>query len=276
MLNQFIYCKPRTEEELIEKLGNVQQETKLLAGGTDLLIYIKQNIVQPNVLVDIKGVKEYSKIITESDGSITIGASVTCNDLIENECIQRHFPILVEAAKTLGSYQLRNRATVVGNICNASPAADMAGPLLVLGASVLVGNQSGGCEIPLKNFFTGVKKNALKQGEFVKAIKVPAYFRDAKSGYMKASRIKGHDLGICNVAMSRVNGTLKVSVGSCAITPVLLQDFDSSTATSDLIIDSAMKKINPIDDIRSSKEYRKHMVKVFIKRLLEREWKIKL
>lgn len=271
MLNQFTYFKPRTEKELIEKLDNVKQGIKILAGGTDLLIYMKQYIVQPNVLIDIKGVKEYSKIITESDGSITIGASVTCNDLIENECIQKHFPILVEAAKTLGSYQLRNRATIVGNICNASPAADMAGPLLVLGASVVVGNSSGGREIQLKDFFTGVKKNALKPSEFVKAIRVPAYFRDAKSGYMKASRIKGHDLGICNVAMCRVNGTLKVSVGSCAITPVLLQDFDGSTASSDLIIDAAMKKINPIDDIRGSKEYRKHMVQVFIKRLLERE-----
>jgi carbon-monoxide dehydrogenase medium subunit len=271
LLNQFTYFKPRTEKELIEKLDNVKQGIKILAGGTDLLIYMKQYIVQPNVLIDIKGVKEYSKIITESDGSITIGASVTCNDLIENECIQKHFPILVEAAKTLGSYQLRNRATIVGNICNASPAADMAGPLLVLGASVVVGNSSGGREIQLKDFFTGVKKNALKPSEFVKAIRVPAYFRDAKSGYMKASRIKGHDLGICNVAMCRVNGTLKVSVGSCAITPVLLQDFDGSTASSDLIIDAAMKKINPIDDIRGSKEYRKHMVQVFIKRLLERE-----
>lgn len=271
LLSQFIYFKPSTEEELIEKLDNVQQETRLLAGGTNLLIYMKQNIVQPNVLVDIKGVREYSKIITESDGSITIGASVTCNDLIENECIQKHFPILVEAAKTLGSYQLRNRATVVGNICNASPAADMAGPLLVLGASVIVGNNSGGREIQLKDFFVGVKKNALKPGEFVKAIKIPAYFRDAKGSYLKASRIKGHDLGICNVAMCRVNGTLKVSIGSCAITPVLLQDFDNSTATSDLIIDTALKNINPIDDIRGSKEYRKHMVKVFIKRLLEKE-----
>lgn len=271
MLNQFTYFKPRTEEELIEKLCNVQRETRLLAGGTDLLIYMKQDVVQPKVILDIKGVKEYSKIITESDGSLTIGASVTCNDVIENECIQRHFPILVEAAKTLGSYQLRNRATVVGNICNASPAADMAGPLLVLGASVVVGNSGGGREIQLKDFFVGVKKNALKAGEFVKAIKIPAYFRDAKGNYLKASRIKGHDLGICNVAMCRVNGVLKISVGSCAITPVLLQDFDNSTATSDLIIGTAMKNISPIDDIRGSKEYRKHMVQVFIKRLLERE-----
>ena len=270
MLNHFTYFKPQTESELLEKIKSYGNDAKVLAGGTDLLIYMKQGIAAPQVLIDVKGISEYSKIITASDGSMTIGASVTCNDVIENECINKHFSVLVEAAKTLGSYQLRNRATVVGNICNASPAADMAGPLLVLGASVLVGNERGGREIPLTDFFLGVKKNALKIGEFVKAIKVPAYFRDAKSGYIKASRIKGHDLGICNVAMCRVNGTLKVSIGSCAITPVLLHDFDSININNKLVIDTALKSINPIDDIRGSKDYRKHLVKVFINRLLEK------
>lgn len=268
MLTHFTYFKPNAENELIDLLKSNGSDAKILAGGTDLLVLMKQNIEQPKVLADIKGISGYSKIIAESDGSITIGASVTCNEVIENECINKHFPILVEAAKTLGSYQLRNRATVVGNICNASPAADMAGPLLVLGASVIVGNSSGGRVIQLKDFFVGVKKTSLKQGEFVKAIKVPAYFRNTKSGYLKASRIKGHDLGICNVAMCRVNGTLKVAVGSCAITPVLLPDFESEKINSGLLIETAMDNINPIDDIRGSKEYRKHMVRVFIKRLL--------
>jgi len=268
LLNHFTYFKPQTESELLEKIKSYGKDAKVLAGGTDLLIYMKQGIAAPQVLIDVKGIFEYSKIITASDGSITIGASVTCNDVIENECINKHFPVLAEAAKTLGSYQLRNRATVVGNICNASPAADMAGPLLVLGASVLAGNESGEREILLKDFFLGVKKNALKIGEFVKAIKVPAYFRDAKSGYIKASRIKGHDLGICNVAMCRVNGTLKFSIGSCAITPVLLPDFDSIKINNKLVIDTALKSINPIDDIRGSKDYREHLVKVFINRLL--------
>jgi xanthine dehydrogenase FAD-binding subunit len=270
MLNHFTYYKPQTESELLEKIKLYGNDAKVLAGGTDLLIYMKQGVAAPRVLIDVKGISEYSKIVTASDGSITIGASVTCNDVIENECINKHFPVLVKAAKTLGSYQLRNRATVVGNNCNASPAADMAGPLLVLGASVLIGNESGGREIPLKDFFLGVKKNALKIGEFVKGIKVPAYFHDAKSGYIKASRIKGHDLGICNVAMCRVNGTLKISIGSCAITPVLLPDFDSSNLNNKLVIDTALKSINPIDDIRGSKDYRKHLVKVFINRLLEK------
>jgi CO/xanthine dehydrogenase FAD-binding subunit len=270
LLNQFNYFKPQSEIELIEQLSSSCQEAKILAGGTDLLIYMKQGLVDPRALIDIKGVSDYSKISTEIDGSVTIVASVTCNELIDNDCIRNHFPILVEAAKTLGSYQLRNRATVVGNICNASPAADMAGPFLVLGATIIVGNISGGREMPIKDFFISVKKTALKPGEFVKAIKVPSYFRNANSGYLKASRIKGHDLGICNVAMCRVNGTLKVAIGSCAIKPVLLPDFDSTRATTDLVVGDAIKSINPINDIRGSKEYRQHMVKVFIKRLLEK------
>jgi xanthine dehydrogenase FAD-binding subunit len=270
MLKNFQYLKPKTELELIQILKDAGADGKILAGGTDLLIYMKQGTIRPKYLIDIKGISEYSKIKIESDGTLHIGASVTCNDVIEHDYIKHHFPVLVEAAKTLGSYQLRNRATVVGNVCNASPAADMAGPLLVLGSSVFIDNDSGGREIPIKIFFTGVKKSVLNTGEYVKSIKVPAYFKDAKAGYMKASRIRGHDLGICNVALSRVNGTIKVAVGSCNVTPVLLPDFESSLAQSSSIIDSALKNIKPIDDIRGSKEYRAHLVKIFIKRLFEK------
>ncbi|MDI6803632.1 MAG: xanthine dehydrogenase family protein subunit M [Bacteroidota bacterium] len=269
MLYSFSYYKPKSEIEIIETLKSFGDDAKILAGGTDLLVYMKQQIADPKVLVDIKGVPDFSKIEIDSSGNLIIGAAVTCNDVVENQYIRNHYPILATAAKTIGSYQIRNRATVVGNICNASPAADMAGALLVLDSSVIIATEKGNREIPIKQFFVGVKKTSLQQNEFVKAIRVRAEYKDAEAGYLKASRIKGHDLGTCNVALSRgKNGTVKIAIGSCNITPVLLPDFDSTNIDLANILTTAMKNIKPIDDLRGSKEYRKHLVQVFIKRLL--------
>ncbi|MDP2209242.1 MAG: xanthine dehydrogenase family protein subunit M [Bacteroidota bacterium] len=269
MLNSFSYYKPKSEIEIIETLKSFGDDAKILAGGTDLLVYMKQQIAGPKVLVDIKGVPDFSKIDVDSGGNLIIGAAVTCNDVVENQYIRNHFPVLATAAKTIGSYQIRNRATVVGNICNASPAADMAGAFLVLDAVVIIATEKGNREIPIKHFFVGVKKTSLQQNEFVKAIKVPADYKDAEASYLKASRIKGHDLGTCNAAMSRSkNGKIKIAIGSCNITPVLLPDFDSNNIDLANILTTAMNSIKPIDDLRGSKEYRKHLVQVFIKRLL--------
>lgn len=269
MLNSFLYYKPKSEIETLETLKSHGNEAKILAGGTDLLVYMKQQIAGPKVLVDIKGVPGFSKIELDSAGNLIIGAAVTCNEVIENQYIQNHYPILATAAKTIGSYQIRNRATVVGNICNASPAADMAGALLVLDATVIIATEKGSREIPIKQFFVGVKKTSLQQNEFVKAIRVSADYKDADASYLKASRIKGHDLGTCNVAMSRSrNGKIKIAIGSCNITPVLLPDFDCANLDLEKVLTTAMNSIKPIDDLRGSKEYRTHLVKVFIKRLL--------
>lgn len=269
MINSLSYYKPKSEIEIIEKLKSFGDDAKILAGGTDLLVYMKQQSNSPKVLIDIKGVSDFSKIEIDTTGNLHIGAAVTCNEVIENQYIQNHYPILLTAAKTIGSYQIRNRATVVGNICNASPAADMATSLLVLDATVIIATEKGNREIPIKQFFVGVKKTSLQQNEFVKAIKVPADYKDAQASYLKASRIKGHDLGTCNVAMScSKNGKVKIAIGSCNITPVLLPDFESTNIDLAKVLTTAMNSIKPIDDLRGSKEYRTHLVQVFIKRLL--------
>lgn len=269
MLNNFLYLRPEFEDELLSHLSQYGSDAKILAGGTDLLIYMKQYSLSPKVLIDIKRIDNLKKIEIDESGNLIINAAITCNELIEHNYIRHHYPVLAEAAHTIGSYQIRNRATIVGNICNASPAADMAGVLLVLDAVALIKNEKSSYEVPLKNFFTGVKKTILKPNEFLKAVKVPANFKNIESGYLKASRIKGHDLGICNVAVSKTDETIKVAIGSCHVTPVLLPDFSKSNLNINEVIETAMHEINPIDDVRGSKEYRKHLVKVFIKRLLK-------
>ncbi|HPP88561.1 MAG TPA: FAD binding domain-containing protein, partial [bacterium] len=166
-------------------------------------------------------------------------------------------------------YPLRNRATIVGNIVNASPCADTAPGLLCLDAQVLIKSSSGEKTIALKDFFEGVKKVKLAPNEFVSKIIVPPASAEAKGAYMKLKRIKGHDLSLVSVAMAVIKkNIIRVAIASAAPTPVILPDFSKNTKV-DEIINVALKTVKPIDDIRSSKDYRLHMIGVYIKRLYE-------
>jgi len=268
MLRQFQYLAPETEEELLKILSLHKEKAKILAGGTNLLVDIRSDLLRPEYVVDVKNIPGVKNIGYSHPDGIYIGACVTCNALIESETGQEN-PLLMAAAKELASYQIRNRATVVGNICYASPAADMAPALLVLEAEVLVLTSGGEKKIAIKDFFKGVKKAALAPHEFVKAIIIPSKNVFMKGGYEKSKRVKGHDLSIVSVAMGKKNGTMRVAIGSCSPTPVLLGDFSSESPVSE-IITKAMASVFPIDDLRGSADYRKHMLEVYIKKLYEK------
>ena len=270
MLRQFHYLAPGSEKELLEILCKYKEKARILAGGTNLLVDIRSDLVKPDYVVDIKNLEGLKDLRYSEEEGLYIGACVTCNEVIENKEVEEKFPLIAMAAKELASYQIRNRATVVGNICYASPAADMAPPLLVLEAEVLVLSSDGKEKrIPLKDFFTGVKKSLLGTDEFVKAIIVPAKNAAMEGGFEKSKRVKGHDLSIASVAMGKVNNILRFAIGSCAPTPVVLEDFSLETDVSE-IINKAFEKISPIDDLRGGADYRKHMVSVYIRRLYKK------
>ncbi|MCX7781500.1 MAG: FAD binding domain-containing protein, partial [Negativicutes bacterium] len=165
MLSKFQYVRP---ENLGDALAYLQQNagTKILAGGTDLMVMLRRNAEMPDHVLDIKKIPETKRLGYQEDG-LFIGASVTVNEIAESALIKEHYPALVQAANSLASYQLRNRATLVGNICNASPGADLAGPLLVYEAKVHIANQQGNRVVDIAAFFTGVKKTVLGQGDMV-------------------------------------------------------------------------------------------------------------
>ncbi len=270
MLNKFEYIKPKTETELRELLQKYHTNAKLLAGGTDLLVGIRAGLIQPKVLIDIKSIDTYDELNYDIEKGLIISPAVTCNRLLEYEPIQKHFPILYQAIHTIGSYQIRNRATVIGNISTSSPAADSASALLVLNAKIIIGTQEGERELPLKEFFKGVKKNALESGEWIKRIIISSNFANKKGVYLKSSRIKGHDLAICSVALLKTDDKIRIAIGSCNITPVLLPEFSLDTPL-EKILEITQENIRPIDDIRASSEYRRNMVNVYIKRGLMSE-----
>lgn len=267
MLAEFSYRAPRAREELLRLLAETAGESRIMAGGTDLLVGIRDGAVRPSLVIDLKKVNGFDRLAFDPHSGLSIGPAVTISALLESSLVRSKFPVLTAAAAALASVQLRNRATVVGNVVNASPCADMAPPLLCLKASAIIASAASVREVLLSEFFTGVKKTVLKPGELMERILIPAEMAGCRGGTLKLKRIKGHDLGIVSVALVRRGKVLRVAIGSAAPTPVLLPELPAS-APAEKVCREALRAIQPIDDVRCTREYREFMVQVFIRRLM--------
>ena len=265
---EFTYIAPSRSEELVELLSNNSNTKMILAGGTDLIPSIRLGAFKPDTVIDIKKIPEHRIIKYDEKDGLSIGAAVTVNELIENRIAQSKYRALVLAGKELASNQIRNRATVIGNICNASPCADMALPLLCLGAKVILVSARGRREMVLQDFFAGVKKTQLGLDEYCERITVPSEYSNSSAGFKKLKRIKGHDLALVSVCATQNQNLIRIAVGSSAPTPVFAGEFDKKV-THEKIIREVLKKVNPIDDIRASREYRLFMLEAYLKRLLK-------
>lgn len=268
MLYDFHYLAPRSREVLLALLADHGPAARLLAGGTDLLPNIRSAVTAPALVIDLKRVPGYELIGFDKAKGAVFGPAVTINQLLEHKELCAAYPVLQQTGSQLASHQLRNRATVVGNIANASPCADMAPALLCLEATVVISSRDGSRTLPVKEFFTGVKKTVLAPGELVERIEIPAASAGFPAGYKKLKRIKGHDLGIVGVALVRTPAAIRIAVSSAAPTPVLVPDLPA-TATAAQVKEATLKAISPIDDIRGTRDYRLFMVGEYVERLLE-------
>ncbi|MBI3039890.1 xanthine dehydrogenase family protein subunit M [bacterium] len=266
MLQEFAYISPNNSKELCEILKKHQRRAKILAGGTDLLVDIRAGKNVPSFLVDLKNIPELKKIELTKEG-LSIGAAVTCSEVINNGLVQKQFPLIADAAIQIGSPQVRNRATVIGNICTSSPSADMAPVLLCLGAFLKIDSFNSTRNVDLKDFFTGVKKNVLKEFEVVSQLIIPASMAKVSGGFEKLKRVKGHDLALASAAMVKRGNSLRLAIGACATTPIVLPDFPQTTPV-EKVKKMAIKAVRPIDDVRASKDYRMFMIQVQIERLM--------
>lgn len=268
MLHEFSYHAPRSRRELFRLLADHGPDARLLAGGTDLLIDLRAGERVPAAVVDLKRVREYGTLLWSRRTGLLIGPRATCADLLAHRAVRKQFPLLILASEHLGSTQVRNRATVIGNICNASPCSDLAVALLCLDASVVIGSAAGQRAVRLAEFFAGVKRTTLAVGEVVEQVVVPAAMAGGKCGFEKLKRIKGHDLALVSVGLWRKGTRLRVAVGSAAPTPILLPEFKTTTPAT-AIIRTALRRVKPIDDIRCSQAYRLFMVRTYLQRLLD-------
>ncbi|MEM2908227.1 MAG: xanthine dehydrogenase family protein subunit M [Candidatus Hadarchaeales archaeon] len=278
-LPKFNYLKPQTVGELTALLAEHGREAKLLAGGTDLLVLMRDRLARPKYVIDIKGIEELHRFSWDEENGLTIGAAVTLNELIASPVVKKRFPVLWKGASVLADPIIRGRATLVGNICNASPAADTAPALLVLNAEVIAVSEKGQRVIQIREFFKGVKRTALQEGEFVKAVRVPTPPDGTKSDYLKWGRTRGEDLAVVGVAAlvsSSEERLVRVALSSVAPTPLLVPEVEEifrQSGSLDEKIEKAVsvvrERISPISDVRASREYRLHMAGVLTRRILK-------
>lgn len=268
MLSTFAYLVPRTRSELLDMLEEHSPAARLLAGGTDLLVNIRSGIMNPDFVINLKKVEDFRGIsYSEKDGLI-IRPAATINDVLRSDAVRTHYPLLAVCARDLASYQIRNRATVIGNVVNASPCSDMAPALLCLDAKAVIASAKATREVSFREFFLGVKKTVLQPDEMLERIVVPSSMKGARGSYHKLKRINGHDLGIVGVALMRHDGIMRLGISSAAPTPVFVGDFDGKEK-ADRVVERALKSISPISDVRCTKEYREYMTETYIRRLLE-------
>ncbi len=273
MLGAFDYVRARSVDETCRLLAE-SDDASVLAGGTDLLVEIRNGLRSPKLLIDVKSIDELQRLDVDGPERV-IGATVPLNRLAEHRSIRDALPALADAALSIGTYQLRNRATLAGNLCNASPAADSAPVLLSLDATLSVAGTAGRRTVPISELFTGVKRTCLAPGEIVTDVRIPATEGETRTAFLKQRRIRGHDLAVVNVAGAYApdTGTLKVAVGSCAPTPVLLDPIDASGAVDAVAgraIELAEAAVSPISDVRASAAYRRAVLPVLLRRLVDR------
>jgi carbon-monoxide dehydrogenase medium subunit len=267
MTARFSYRGPRQRDELLELLAEYGGEARVLAGGTDLLGDVRSGLARLDVVVDVKLVPGFRDLVWSADEGLVIRPAVTINDVLHDERVRTSYPLLAACAADLASHQIRNRATVVGNVVNASPCADMAPALLCLGARAVLSSHAGRREVSFADFFTGAKRTVLQAGELLEEIVVPAQSAGAHGSYRKLKRIKGHDLGIVGVAAMAKDGALRLGISSCGPTPLLVDGLSTQTPVEEVVA-AAQAVISPMSDVRCTKEYRTHMVGVYVRRAL--------
>jgi carbon-monoxide dehydrogenase medium subunit len=274
-MRTFSYERPATLAEGLGVLESNGRAARPLAGGTDLIIRLRDGTVRPAVVIDLKRIPELRPAIGEASGRLTVSATTVMTDIAADERVRRHFVALAEAAIVVGSVQIRNRATLGGNICNASPAADTATPLLAYGAEVVVVGRDGTRHVPLTDFFIRSGETALRDGELVAAIELPIPAGPTGAVHLRRTRRRGHDLA--SVTMSCVidpAGITRIAYGSVGPRPVVFVDDTGVLAdpaagddAKSAVLEGMFASASPSPgSMRSSPEYRLAMLRVLGRR----------
>ena len=262
-MRAFAYARPDTLDEAVALLDEYGTDARVLAGGTDLIIRLRDRTLTPTVVVDVKRIPEFAASITQVDGVLRFSAGTTMTDVCENAFVRSTFPALADAASIIGSVQIRNRATLVGNQCNASPAADTAPVLLVFGATLVVVSLGGERRVALDDFFVRSGVTTLQPGELVTAIEVPIPRDHEGSAFARRTRRRGHDLASVTMAASVTEaGAVRLSYGSVGPRPWV---FASDGGEPPLEEWFARATPSPTS-MRASPDYRSAMLRVLASR----------
>ena len=269
--HEFEYVRPNTLAEAARALADCSGSARVLAGGTDLVPWLRDDAVHPDLVVDIKSIEGLHDLAVE-DQTMTIGSLVTFTDLMESLVVAEHAPLLAEAAETVASPGIRNRATVVGNICSAVPSCDAGPVLLAYDTQVHLVGPAGTRTVPIQEWFVGLRQTARRDDEIVThlTIELPTH----GGCYVKLMRYGGEDLAQAAVAIVVDDAhDYRVAFGAVAPTPVRAHAVEDAirgkAPTSDVTAEAVAlvrSEISPITDLRATAEYRAHMCEVMLAR----------
>jgi carbon-monoxide dehydrogenase medium subunit len=280
-MKPFDYYNAKSINNALQLISSLKDKrVRLLARDTDLIIQMKNNFDYPQAIIHIGEIPEL-RLIEDLGDSLRIGAATTFSQIAESKLVKQFAPVLAQASLEVGSWQIRNRATIGGNIANASPAADSVPPLFVLNASVITQDQHQTQQIPIQDFFTGPGKTILNKEQLIIAVQFPKMKSSQRAFFEKIGQRRAMTIAKTSVAalIDLHNSTVsdaRIALGAVAPTVIRAPNAESilrgKTLSPELInqaATAAAKEAKPIDDIRSSVQYRREMCRILLKRGLE-------
>ncbi len=276
------YAAPKSVAEAVALFAEHGERARALAGGTDIIVQVRENRRDIDLLVDLKNIPEVSQLSYDPSRGLTLGAAVPCYRIYEHADLPRHYPGLNDAASLIGGIQIQSRASVGGNLCNSSPAADSIPALIAHEAVAVIAGREGTHEVPVEKFCTGPGRNVLGRGEFLLALKLPPPKPRSGSLYVRFIPRNEMDIAVVGVGVSVTLDegksrctAARVAVGAVAPTPLLVPEAAAALVDGALTDDhlaraatAAQAAARPISDMRGDADYRRHLVGVLTRRAL--------
>jgi CO/xanthine dehydrogenase FAD-binding subunit len=278
------YAAPATLTAAVALLRERRGDVSILAGGTDIIVQAREGRRRPALLLDVKKIPELTAIRAAADGGLSLGAAVPCARLCANEDVARLYPVLIEAAGLIGGTAIQSRASLGGNLCNASPAADSIPALIALGAVCEIAGPMGRRELTVDEMCTEPGANALGDDELLVALRLPAPAPNSGAAFERFTPRNEMDIAVCNCAASVtlsadrsmfVSG--RIALGAVGPTPLLAEEASvalagkpATSSTIERIAEVAATAARPITDMRGSAAQRRHLAKILTRRVMER------
>jgi CO/xanthine dehydrogenase FAD-binding subunit len=276
----FDYARPYSIGEAVQLLSNAGEKARVLAGGTDLLVQLRADRKQADLVIDVKRVPEMSKISYNPEKGLALGAAVPCYQIYRNSTLREKYPALVEVASIIGGTQIQGRASIGGNLCNAAPSADSVPLLIALRARCRIAGVAGEREVPVEEFCTAPGQTILNPGELLVSLLFPPPARGEGACYIRFIPRNEMDIAVAGAGVGVVidDGVIRsarVALASVAPKPLFVREAGESLAgkapDDDAILraaEIARQAAKPITDMRGTAEYRRHLCAVLVRRAL--------
>ena len=274
------YASPHSVEEAVSLLSQNCGKARVLAGGTDLIVQLRNHVLKPDLVIDGKGIPELNEITLDTEDGLTLGAAVPCYKVYGNRAIARTYPGLVDSASLIGGIQIQGRASIGGNLCNSTPSADTIPALIAHSATCNIAGPNGRRQVAVEDFCTGPSRNVLAPDELLVSLHFPAPPAGFGARYIRFIPRNEMDIAVAGAGVSVVvdNGTFKcarIALAAVAPTPLFVKEAGDALAgkpVNDESIAEASKiasdAATPISDMRGTIEFRKQLCEVLTRRAL--------